>query len=367
MNGWRRLARAAFLIVVPLCSRERQEALHANKCVYVLLLSCLRTHRGRAASIREQRWRPAAAQATKCKNTLPGSGVEDFASKALCFARLPVHLLSPELPALLSLHHCPPAPGSKGAMAPQSAQDTGASGLFNRSVSVPAGAEAINAASAAAPARATGCGGTNASPLPTVLTDVFPEWSTGKLQMDAWLQLKTQSQEVFAELTQISKRGRRQLATASKRKEGEIINMTSYILRCIRKAVWEPDSCTTKSRQHGLGSSGGAPVSPPAATCLTTATVGHQSFCCPSICAGWLQCACSAQRTSGTNPAKPTASCSAGLPGWCLSSCSQTRANRKLLKTGSSAKTGSDLVQAQKASIMSSSGELKSPGRLAVG
>ena len=120
-------------------------------------------------------------------------------------------------------------------MAPQGEEDTGASDLFSSSATAPAGAEAINAASAAAPGRATGCSGTSASPLPTMLSDIFPEWSTGELQFDLWLQLKMQSPEVFTELAQTSMRGRWHLVRACMRKEGEIINMTGYVLRCIRQ------------------------------------------------------------------------------------------------------------------------------------
>ena len=108
MHGWRRFTRAAFLHVVPLCRREHQVALHVSKCVRVLLLSCVRARQEHVASIRENRWRPTAAQVTRSKNTLPGSGVEDFASRALCSTHLPVHLFSPALPALLSLRRCSP-------------------------------------------------------------------------------------------------------------------------------------------------------------------------------------------------------------------------------------------------------------------
>ena len=70
-------------------------------------------------------------------------------------------------------------------MAQQSAKHTGAAGLFNPSVSVPAGADGINAAIVAVPAQATGCGSTIASPLSAVLPDMCPEWPTGEQQLDA--------------------------------------------------------------------------------------------------------------------------------------------------------------------------------------
>ena len=95
-----------------------------------------------------------------------------------------------------------------------------------------------NPASFATVASAPAPGAEHAVPaLHTTLASAYPEWSTGDLQLDTWLQLKMQSQDVFVKLAQIPLRDRRQLVSASRRKEGEIVNMTSYIMGCIRKVA----------------------------------------------------------------------------------------------------------------------------------
>ena len=127
------------------------------------------------------------------------------------------------------------APGSESTMAPQTLQHAGAPAVFNSNMAAAASANCISSASAAAPAPATGCGGTAASPLSAGLADVYPEWSTGEVQLDTWLKLKMQSQEVFNKLASIPVRDRRQLVSACKHREGGIMNMTSYVLGCIRK------------------------------------------------------------------------------------------------------------------------------------
>ena len=120
-------------------------------------------------------------------------------------------------------------------MAPQTLQHAGAPAVFNSNMAAAASADCISSASAAAPAPATGCGGATASPLSAGLADVYPEWSTGEVQLDTWLKLKMQSQEVFNKLASIPVRDRRQLVSACKHREGGIMNMTSYVLGCIRK------------------------------------------------------------------------------------------------------------------------------------
>ena len=126
-------------------------------------------------------------------------------------------------------------PGHESAIALGSGQLSHLPALHNPSAPAMTGGDNGGPASPAAPAVATGGVSVAATPLSSVLSNVYPEWSTGERQLDTWLQLKMQSQDVFAKLAQIPVRDRRQLVTASMRKEGDIMNMTSYIMGCIRK------------------------------------------------------------------------------------------------------------------------------------
>ena len=100
-----------------------------------------------------------------------------------------------------------------------------------------------------------------AQPLHSTLASVYPEWSTGDLQLDQWLQLKMQSQEVFVKLAQIPLRDRRQLVFASRRKEDDIMNMTSYILGCICKVQGGSPAAVLHTRAARIVSTTHAPAS----------------------------------------------------------------------------------------------------------
>ena len=141
-------------------------------------------------------------------------------------------------------------PGGAIACGPGSSHVINSPGQCNLGGNATATTESVSAATGVV--QPAGTANTEAAVLPwhSPLASVYPEWSTGDLQLDQWLQLKMQSQEVFVKLAQIPVRDRRQLVSASRRKEDDIMNMTSYILGCIRKVHGGSPAALVRNAQH---------------------------------------------------------------------------------------------------------------------
>ena len=72
------------------------------------------------------------------------------------------------------------------------------------------------------------------------LNGCYPEWSTGSKDNDEWLAANMQDNAVFKQLTQVSMTERKQLVTAIMGRQDGILNVTKYMMGCLKRSSHSP-------------------------------------------------------------------------------------------------------------------------------